>query len=372
MVGDSLGKGFIILGMFLASYYLPFEEFARVTLGYSFVSTVWFFLDFGVNIKGIRRLANNQFRQYSVLASLRTISAVITALLILLFFIIGQTVLALFLIGVFFRVLSLDWVMRSRMRYLHLGFITLLSGLFFLSFVFIAAQTQSLSAEMVGLSYALLFFIFFILSRFILRDFSIYTPRLRAVKANLLSSGYFSLSGLVVASFINAPVFILGILGGYEFEVAQLGVIILFVNSAAFLISIYILALMPIMVKNSNSLTNSTPLIVSGVAAAVSVFFGLVIYGFISDFKFSVIEISLPSFFVILYSLRRLYDSKLLLSKGEANYLFISISVLSVLVSIFYYGIMLQVLTIASLYGLSIVIVEFVFLGMLSYAVKSK
>jgi O-antigen/teichoic acid export membrane protein len=372
IIGDSLGKGLIILGMFVASYYLPFDEFAMVTLGYSLVSTIWFFLDLGVNIKGIRWLSNNKYRQYKSLASLRTIGGVFTFLLLVVLLFLDQTIMSLFLVGSIFRVMSFDWLMRANMKYIYLGLITFLSGLIFFVFILLSSVMNVIDAKTVAISYSASFGFFFIGTRFLQKDFTIYVPKKKVIKVHILSSSFFSLSGIVVASLIHAPVFILGFTGAEEYEIARLGVIILFINSAAFLISIYVLALMPIMAKNANRMKNSTPLLVSGLLAAICIFFGLFGYNYIKDFDFTFLEMLLPSIFVALYSLRRLFDSRLLLSKGELMYLLISMVVLFFLICVFFFGMVSDVSTIATVYGFSLLMAEVLFLILLRNAIKGR
>lgn len=361
-IGDAIGKGLIIFSIFLVSLYSDTTEFSKIIVGYSIISSSWFFLDLGVNIKAIRIGKNITEIDYKTLSSLRTLSSYILITSFAIFITYEHFTIAFFILGALFRVLSLDWVMRAKIQYLNLSKSTIVTGISFSATIIILILSNRANSINVSLSYALSYFIFFLSTRYSIKDFKIYFPRSTSLKNNFNSSLSFSFSGLFIGSLLHIPIFILSATNTSDYDIAKIGIIILFINSASFLISIYVVALMPLM-TDSNKQVNSI-ILTLGAAASIIIVVGILIYERFSIYDFDSIQIIIISCFIFLYSYRRILDSKLLLNNGEYTYLLSSIF-LSLLLIVSFSGLYFLLTDISLAYVFSIIFVEVIFLVIL-------
>lgn len=371
-VGDGLGKGVVVLGLFLSSLILSKGDFASISFAYSLISSAWFLLDFGINIKATRYLVKSDRQRYKSFSAVRTLSALLCLLCIITLVIFSQFVLALFVFALFFRLLSYDWLLRARLKYYFASVSMLVSSFLFglsLILIYVAGEYNAIA---VGAAYSLMFFSYFVSTRYFSQDFHISRPTKRLIGVHLGSSITFSLSGFVVSLLVHLPMIVLGLVSSEIGQVAKLGFAILLISSSQFLISIYVVVMFPLMARNVGTQQFNYVLVASGILFSLLLFVAFVGAGAVTDYHYDYFESTLMSVYILMYSIRRIFDSKVLINKGERLYLNYSIIVLATLAFIFSFCIFYMGYSVGNSYGLSIVCSEILFVLLLSNAYRKK
>lgn len=319
---ESLSRLLVMIGMGISARHLDAVQYSQIAYGYSLFCSFWFLMELGVNIKASRRIpvAQNVFIERSKLISIRTLSAVFALIIAGKCFLSNENITGIFILALSARLLALDWFLRAIKKFWIAGLCQTLGGLVFFVAILLLVKSNG-SVFQYGLSFCVSYFLISITTRLFSNCYYVGLPKFKNMMSELPSSMLIAGSGFLASAVPHVPIIIAkGKID--ENGLASIGVLILVLTASMYAISMIAIAAMPFLAKFDRIERKKFIFSIICVGSICSISTAILIKTIhnILPYKYSMFVSALLGIFVLLYSVRRVYDTELMINRSESKY----------------------------------------------------